>query len=152
MRWVIAAAALCVAAPAFSHVTLEQAQARAGSYHKAVVRVPHGCSGSATTAVKVIIPDGVTGVKPQPKAGWTLEVGKEGRFVKVSWTGGPLADEHYDEFALHMKLPDRPGATLYFEVEQRCVKGVHHWSEIAPAGTSAHDVKEPAPALRLLPK
>jgi uncharacterized protein YcnI len=152
MRNLAFAAALAAATPVFAHVTLEQAQARADSYYKAVLRVPHGCSGSPTVAVKVIVPEGVTGVKPQPKTGWNIDIGKEGKFAVVSWSGGLLADEHYDEFALHMKLPDRPGATLHFEVEQRCVKGEHHWAEIPPAGTSAHDLKEPAPALRLAPK
>lgn len=145
---------LLLASPAVvqAHVTLETQQAPADSYYKAVLKVPHGCSGSPTVALKVIVPDGVTGPKPQPKPGWKVETGREGKFATVSWTGGPLADEHYDEFALHMKLPDRAGITLHFEVEQRCAQGVHHWSEIPPAGKSAHDLKEPAPALRLVPK
>ena len=41
--------AALVSGPAFAHVTLETSQAIAGSTYKAVVRVPHGCDGAATT-------------------------------------------------------------------------------------------------------
>jgi uncharacterized protein YcnI len=51
-----------------------------------------------------------------------------------------------------MKLPDRPGATLYFPVVQECREGVHRWIEIPAKGKRAEDLEEPAPALRLTPK
>src|SRR5690606_2092825 len=70
---------------AVAHVTLEAGQAPAGSYHKAVVRVPHGCDGTPTTTVRVRIADGVTSVKPQPKPGWKVDVIK-----------GKLATPHTD--------------------------------------------------------
>ena len=71
---------------------------------------------------------------------------------EVVWSGGRLLDEHFDEFALMMRLPDRPGTTLYFPVVQECEQGVHRWIEIPAPGQSARDLREPAPALRLLPK
>ena len=45
------AAALAVAAAgaAQAHVTLETAEAPVGATYKAVLRVPHGCEGEATT-------------------------------------------------------------------------------------------------------
>ena len=43
---------------------------------KRCCKVPHGCEGSPTTAVKVRIPQGVIDVKPMPKAGWKLDVVK----------------------------------------------------------------------------
>jgi periplasmic copper chaperone A len=150
-----------------AHVTLETTQATADSYYKATLRAPHGCKGSPTIRLRVRIPEGVTGVKPQPKPGWTLEIthvklakplddGHGGKITEtvgeVSWSGGPLADEHFDEFQMMMKLPDRPGTTLHFPVVQECKQGVHRWIEIPAAGQSARDLKEPAPALRLMPK
>ena len=113
------------------------------------------------------IPEGVTGVKPQPKQPWKLEItrvklakplddGHGGKIVEtvgeVAWSGGALADEHYEEFLMMMKLPDRPGATLYFPVVQECKDAVHRWIEIPAAGQSPRELKEPAPALRLTPK
>jgi len=49
------------------HVTLEQRQAAVGAAYKAVFRVPHGCDGSPTIAIRVRIPEGVLDVKPMPK-------------------------------------------------------------------------------------
>jgi uncharacterized protein YcnI len=115
----------------------------------------------------VRIPDGVTSVKPQPKPGWKLAITRvklakpidagHGRTInetvsEVSWSGGELADEHFDEFRITMKLPDRAGATLYFPVVQDCREGVHRWIEIPEKGRPADELKEPAPALRVLPK
>jgi uncharacterized protein YcnI len=138
---------------ASAHVTLEVRQAPADSNYKAVLRVGHGCKDSPTVRLRVRIPEGVTGVKPQPKAGWKLDITRSGENVsEVAWSGGSLPDEHYDEFALRVRLPDKPGATLYFPVVQECRQGVHRWIELPAAGQSADDLKEPAPALRLTPK
>jgi uncharacterized protein YcnI len=152
---VLAAAAFALAAQtADAHVTLETTQAPTDSYYKATLRVPHGCNGTPTVALRVRIPEGVTSVKPQPKQAWKLETvrAKDKEISEVAWSGGALADEHFDEFMMMVKLPDRPGATLYFPVVQECKQGVHRWIEIPPAGKSSHDLKEPAPALRLIPK
>jgi periplasmic copper chaperone A len=167
IAWLIAAGCTVVAQPATAHVTLEVTQAPTDSYYKATLRVSHGCKGSPTTRVRVRIPEGVTGVKPQPKQAWKVEItrvklptavddGHGGKLTEtigeVAWSGGPLADEHFDEFMMMMKLPDRTGATLYFPVVQECQQGMHRWIEIPPAGKSPHSLKEPAPALRLTPK
>ena len=154
--------------PAAAHVTLEAQEARVGSTYKAVLRVPHGCEGTATTAIRVRIPEGVIGVKPMPKPGWTLTTvsGKypkaydlfhrqltEG-IVEISWSGGKLPDDWYDEFVFRGKLPDQgAGTTLYFPVVQECEGGVvEHWIEIPEAGKSADDYETPAPGVKLLPK
>jgi uncharacterized protein YcnI len=161
----IAAASLS-AASAHGHATLDRSDAPADSFSQVGINVPHGCEGSATLKVRVRIPDGVIGVKPQPKPGWGLDIRKVIRapatgpsrghdngetVAEVTWTG-KLLDEHFDRFVLHMRLPDRPGATLYFPVVQECEKGVHRWIEIPGAGKTAGDLKEPAPALKLGPK
>ena len=163
-----AAFAGCLAASsAHAHVTLERTQAPADSYYKAVLQVQHGCKGQPTLAVRVRVPDGVLSVKPQPKPGWTLTITRvklaqpvdvgHGRTVterpgEIAWTGGSLADEHFDEFRMVMKLPDRPGSTLYLPVVQECKDGVHRWIETPDGSKSAADLKEPAPALVLTPK
>jgi len=168
-RAAVAAAILSAAfvPPAAAHVTLEAGQAPADSYYKAVLRVPHGCEGTGTTRIRVQIPDGVTAVKPQPKAGWTLTIvnGKlaepydDGHGNKITegvrevgWSGGPLPDAYYEEFVFRGKLPNAPGRVLYFPVVQDCEKGVHRWIEIPAAGKTPGDYKEPAPALTLTPK
>lgn len=164
-----ALAAAVMAGPALAHVTLETQQAPVGSTYKAVLRVPHGCNGAATTRVRIRIPDGVIAVKPMPKPGWTLETtkGKYGKaydyygtptaegVTEVSWSGGKLPDEHYDEFVLRAYLTAdlKPETTLHVPVVQECEGGgVERWIEIPAAGKSADDYKFPAPGLKLTPK
>lgn len=163
----VAALALAAVVPTFSqaHVTLEVQQAAAGSTYKAVLRVPHGCAGAPTNTVRVKIPDGATGVKPQPKPGWQLSTVKgklakpipdghggtitEG-VVEIAWSGGNLPDDNYDEFVFRMGLPKTPDVTLYVPVVQECPQGAaERWIEIPAAGQKADDLKSPAPQLKL---
>src|SRR3954453_7121009 len=132
-----------VVAPAHAHVTLEQQEAPVGATYKAVLRVPHGCEGSATTAIRVKIPEGVIGVKPMPKPGWTLATVTakypkayelfhrkltEG-VTEISWSGGKLPDAWYDEFVFQGFVAGdlEPGRMLYVPVVQECESGVHRW-------------------------
>ena len=134
--------------PAGAHVLLKPKEARAGSDAEIAFIVPHGCDGSATTGLRVRIPDGVVGVKPQAKSGWTLDT-KAG---EVAWTGGRLPDKVNETFGLQVTLPDTPGATLYFPVVQECEKGIHRWIEIPSVQQVSDRLREPAPALKLTPK
>ncbi len=164
-----AAIVVCGSAPALAHVTLETQEAPVGSTYKAVLRVPHGCEGKATTAVRVKIPEGMIAVKPMPKPGWELKTVK-GKYAKsyklwgedvaegvqeVDWSGGKLPDEFYDEFVLRGQLAaDLPaGEMMYFPVVQECEGGAaDRWIAIPAAGQDADDLEFPAPGLKLLPK
>ena len=164
------AAGLIVASAtaAFAHITLEAQEAKVGSTYKAVLRVPHGCDGSATIKIRVQIPEGVIAVKPMPKPGWTLATVK-GKYAasydyygtptnegvkEVVWSGGNLPDEFYDEFVFrgYLTADLKPDTKLYFPVVQECEKGVHRWIEIPAAGKTADDYQEPAPAVKLVPR
>jgi periplasmic copper chaperone A len=168
-----AVASAVVASSASAHVVLENREAPAGSYYKATFRVGHGCKGSPTTQIKITLPEGINTAKPQPKPGWSYAAvkapvpvdphaghaghGDHGptateRTSVATWTGGPLADDQYDEFVLMLKLPDAPGTTLYFPVEQICVDGANNWVEIPAPGQSLRDLKSPAAVLKLTPK
>lgn len=131
------------AAPASAHVVLDTAEAPAGSYYKAVFRVPHGCDGSPTTAITVTIPNAILTAKPQPKPGWTLSVDRQAlaapvagphgstiteRVATIAWRGGDLPDAWFDEFAIQLRLPNAPAGTkLHFPVEQTCAGGSRSW-------------------------
>lgn len=162
-----AIAVAMMAVPAAAHVGLENRQAAPGSYYKATFQISHGCNGAPTVQVRVKIPEGVISVKPQPKPGWKLSTvlaklpqpvdAGHGKTInetvsEVSWSGGNLSNDHFDEFKIAMKLPDRPGAEIYFPVVQDCQKGVHRWIEIPEKGKPASELKEPAPKLQLTPK
>lgn len=169
-RATLVAAAVLAYGPAHAHITLETQEAAAGGYYTAVLRVSHGCEGSPTTAVRVQIPDGVMGVRPQPKPGWELEIVRESvdeaadhghshgvndesaeRISEIRWTDGSLPDEYYDEFRLRMLLPDSPGKVVYFPTVQECEEGVHRWIEIPEEDDDAAEFDEPAPGLTLTP-
>ncbi len=164
-----ALAGFCLTASiASAHITLETRQAPVGAGYKAVFRVPHGCAGSATTKVRVQIPEGVIGVKAMPKPGWTLETirgpysksydlyhGKVSEGAKeIAWSGGKLLDENYDEFVLtgFLSTDLKPDTVLYFPTVQECENGVTRWIEIPAEGKKTDDYAHPAPGLKLLPK
>ena len=163
----LGAAACLLASPAFAHVTFETAEARPNAVYKGVLRVTHGCGGAATHTVRVAIPEGVVGVQPQPKPGWTLSTVK-GPYAKpfddhgaavtegvreIVWSGGRLLDEHYDEFVFRGRFvePLKVGDTAYFPVVQDCEGGSERWVELPAAGRSAGDLKHPAPGVRITP-
>jgi uncharacterized protein YcnI len=163
-RSAVVSIALLVAASAQAHVTLETPRAAAGSYYKAVFRVGHGCAGSPVTQLIVNIPPGVQGAKPMVKPGWRIDIERAQLATPVTshgvtvtedvsvirFTGGPLPDTHYDEFALSVKLPDAAGP-LYWKVSQVCEQGRVDWIELPQAGQSLHDLKAPAALLEVVP-
>jgi uncharacterized protein YcnI len=175
-KFVIGAVGACaglsaVSTPTAAHVTLERQEATIGSPYKAVLRVPHGCAGSPTTAIRVRLPAGIIGVRPMPKPGWQLNT-VTGRYQKpytlrgaqvnegvteIAWSGGKLLDTHYDEFVFIGVITEELGGgqTIYFPVVQECETGVHRWIDTPKGHASDNHGKgaaEPAPGLRLLPK
>ncbi|MFO1209905.1 MAG: DUF1775 domain-containing protein [Amaricoccus sp.] len=167
MQKLILAAAVAVVAPCAvqAHVTLETAEAPAGTY-KAVLRVPHGCESEATLKLRVQIPEGVIAVKPMPKAGWELET-VTGKYAKsydyygtpmtegvteIDWTGS-LPDAFYDEFVFRGTLTDAfaPGTIVHFPVIQECRDKTERWIEIPAAGQDPDSLEMPAPGVKILP-
>lgn len=151
-----------LAGAAHAHATLEQKQAAIGDTTKITLRVPHGCDGQATHTVRIEIPDGVYAVKPMPKPGWDLST-ETGTYDKpymshgttttegvraVTWSGGNLQDDWYDEFTLRGTVgPDaEPGTVLYFPAVQTCANGTADWTDTS----GSHDVPNPAPKLTLV--
>ena len=165
-----AAVATLAVSSASAHVTLENRQATIGAGYKAVFAVPHGCAGSATTKIRIQIPEGVIAVKPMPKAGWNVETIK-GKYAaeydyhgtkyseavkEVVWSGGKLPDQYYDEFVSGTFLTGglKPDTFLYFPTVQECEQGISRWIDIPEGAGSAHmhEDKWPAPGVKLMPK
>lgn len=166
----LAAFATLLALPARAHVTLEQPVAVAGTGYKAVFRVGHGCEGTATHTVRVLLPTGFRGARPMPKPGWALEVQRAALaepyeshgqritddVVAITWRATSreawLPDAHYDEFVLRGQAPERPGP-LWFKVQQLCERGQWNWEEMpAAGGTSTRGLRAPAVLLEVKPK
>ncbi|GEP01129.1 DUF1775 domain-containing protein [Methylobacterium haplocladii] len=155
---------------ALGHAVLERKEATPNAAYRGVVQIMHGCEGAATTRVTVTIPEGVIGAKPMPKPGWQLGTTK-GAYAKayqsfhgkiaegvtaITWSGGSLGDDEVDEFTFFARITDEfaPGATVYFPVEQECAgggdKGGIAWTQIPQAGQDAHDLKTPAPGVKIV--
>jgi uncharacterized protein YcnI len=165
-RHIVLLAALLVVSPMKAHVLLQGKQAAVGADYKAVFVVPHGCSGSPTTKLRVQIPEGVIATNVRPVDGWNVETMKgkysgeydyKGAKVsegikEVAWSGGKLADKTRQEFVIETYLAGslKPDTTLYFPVVQECEQGVSRWIEIPPDGAvHSHEGKWPAPGVKL---
>jgi len=163
---VLTLAAAVFSNSAFSHAVLAESSAIAGSYYKGAVRIGHGCDGSSTTGIKLFIPAGFEGAKPQPKAGWGVTVKKaklaepyvsHGKtisedVVEIEWKANSkesaLVDGAFDEFAFMTKLPEKPGVN-WLRVLQTCEKGQNDWAEIPASGVSTKALKMPAALLNI---
>lgn len=165
MKYVLLfATALCVASSAYAHVTANPNHGTAGQYFETKFRVSHGCEGSDTISISITLPKGTVVAKPQNKAGWSAAVTKsklpapvsaghgkmtDEQIDEIIWSNGSLPDDQYDEFGVILKLPEKTGETLYFPVVQTCEKGENRWTEI-PTGTQQwHDLKLPAPFVKI---
>jgi uncharacterized protein YcnI/copper(I)-binding protein len=150
-------------ATAFAHASLEKGEASNGSY-KAVMRIPHGCGEQATNAVTIELPEGFIQAKPMPKAGWEVAVEKgdyaktymnHGKEVKsgvkaVTWKGGNLPTDFYDEFVISGMLADvDAGSSLAFPTVQTCMDGTVSWTELAKDGQDPHALEHPVPLLKI---
>lgn len=160
VRAALAASLMLATTASFAHITLEVQQATLGGGYKAILRVPHGCAGSATTSIRVKVPEGFISAKPMPKAGWTLDIVTgpyaqayeqfgsqvtEGA-TEIVWSGGNLPDNQYDEFVIRGTIAGslEAGSKLYFPIIQTCTEGEEAWID-----TSGGESEFPAPGLLL---
>ena len=158
----VSVAALAAVPAALAHVEPSMEEAPAGNSANVGFTIGHGCDGSPTKEVTIQIPAGVTSARPRPKAGWKIVITRgtlpepvkdfAGNTVtkgvlSVTWKGGTLPDDQYDEFELRLGFPSTPGKTIYFPTVQKCAKGVHRWIEI-PKGST--EPEEPAPAIAIV--
>ncbi len=148
-------AALLVASAAQAHITLTPATAEAGHSFAGAFRVGHGCAGSATKGIRVVLPPAVTSARPQAKPGWTIKVehavGPEGkdRVAAIVWSGGLVPDDEYDDFGVMLGLPAKAGP-VFIPVVQTCEAGESRWDEIPSPGTSLHSLKRPAAVVEVI--
>lgn len=155
--------------PAYAHTSFVNPTAEQESTIVAALQVPHGCDGGLpTTEVRIQLPEGFISAKPQPKAGWEIEIIKDdykksymnhGTEVKsgpieIRWTGGDLPDAYYDTFNLQGKISGvAAGTNLPFKVTQICGdKGTANWDEVAEKGQDPHSLNNPAPVIRVVAK
>lgn len=165
LRTATAVALVLLSAPsALAHVVLEKSETAPGVPYKAILKVGHGCAGAATTSLSVEIPEGLADAKPMPKPGWqvTTEQGAYATPVtvyghklekgtrRITWTGGRVGDDQYDEFVFAgFVAPLTQPTTLYLPVVQGCETSENRWVETPAAGQTLRDLKMPAAVLRI---
>jgi uncharacterized protein YcnI len=159
-----AGAALAVAVPlsASAHIGVAPTSTAAGTSTVLTFALPHGCDGSATTAIAIDIPESIISVTPTVNPNW--DVAKVGvnldqplddghgnsittRIGQVVYTAKtPLADGLRDTFAISLTLPkDAAGTTLAFPILQTCEAGSTAWDQVAADGETEH----PAPSVKV---
>lgn len=134
---------------ATAHVVLQNWEAFAGFQQYVTVVVPHGCGASPTTELRVKIPDGIVILVPEEKPGWQTIVtkrklpsplaGEGGAKIsevvdEVVWTGGTLPGDRLGLFTMLARMPDTPGAVIYFKAVQKCAQGETRWIDTVAAG------------------
>jgi uncharacterized protein YcnI len=142
-----------------SHVVVMPDTVQPGHPARVILVVAEGCAGSPTTSLRVEIPAGIALVKPQPKPGWKIELTRERvprpgtdvtreRVTAITWRGGPVPDDHYEEFAL-IVIPPKTAGELYLPATQTCEKGQISWNETPSAKSAAEGMEYPAPVLKI---
>jgi len=136
---------------ALAHVTVKPGEAGLASYQTFTVSVPVE-KDLPTTGLRLLLPEGLSSVIPNAKAGWTISVkvlpanpasppaadGERPRrqVTEIIWSGGSIPAGQRDDFAFSAKLP-ATASTLVWKAYQQYQDG----SELA----WDRDPKEPAP-------
>ena len=143
---------------AAAHVGFTMRQVPLALTIDAVLRVPHGCNGSPTLRLRMRVPKAVTGVRAQPKEGWTITLTGEGAMREVAWSGALPASQTGD-FAVSMDIDAsvKPGEIVFFPLVQECERGSLRWIDVkgspsadAPDDGNHDESTSPAPSIRFL--
>ncbi|RHY94241.1 hypothetical protein DYB37_000828 [Aphanomyces astaci] len=139
------------------HATLNPPVGAPNAYLVTSVRIGHSYPGASTKNVTVGIPTGITTVKPKQIDTWKVdfeyaEVNGTKAVTQVTWYGGDLPDDLFQDFGLQLKLADLPnGTVLYFPVTQFTVpNGTLAWTSIPDAAGKLADAAHPAPKLTVI--
>ncbi|MGF9691260.1 copper chaperone PCu(A)C [Rhizobium sp. 0TCS1.26] len=158
-------ATIGVATEAQAHVSFVTATAKPDATVVLQLQVPHGCDGKPTNELRIKLPEGFYAAKPQPKAGWTLEIIK-GDYAEpfdhhgtpmtsgareIRWKGGDLPDDNYDTFVIQGRIAGvASGNSLAFATTQLCGSQTEAWDQVAASGTDPHTMKNPAPVVNVV--
>jgi len=156
----VAVFGLILAATASAHVVVRPETTGIGAFQVFNMGVPSE-KDMSTIAVKLMLPEGLTSVTPNVKAGWKIEVKKtatgkkitnedgqqvdEMKPTEIDWTGGVIPAGQRDEFRFQAQVPATP-TTLAWKAYQTYRDGsVVAWDE-APAAMA----KSPYSVTRVL--
>ena len=163
MVGLVICAVVVVGGPAWAHVSITPDSAPKGSFTVLSFNVPNEEATAKTTEVAIVFPTdhpiGDASVEAIP--GWTVKVDKkqldkpiqtdEGEVTEavsqVTWSGGTIEPERFQQFTVEVGLPD-DADSLEFKALQTYDDGtVVRWIEPTPA--SGAEPEFPAPVLTL---
>jgi len=134
------AGALLFAGTVSAHIDPDPIAVQAATSNTVSFGVEHGCEESPTTELQIQIPAAVADAQPAEKDGWTASV--DGQVV--TFTGGPLAADTPDDFAITFTAPTAAGS-IDFPIVQICEVGQLDWIETPVEG--AAEPEHPAPSV-----
>ena len=158
---------LAVTGSAYAHVTAQPTTAAQGSYSKIAFRVPNEEDKAATTQLEVTFPADhpIASVEVKPVPGWTAQIDKaklakplesdDGPITeavsKITWTGGKIDPDNFQEFEVSMGPLPTDTDKLVFKAVQTYDNGdVVRW--IDTTGTGGAEPEHPAPTVQLTAK
>ncbi len=99
---------------ASAHVTVWPKTSPPGAFETYTVRVPSE-RPAATIRIELDIPDAVTFSKVAPKTGWRYELVRSaaGKVTGVTWSGGSLGPDEFDQFVFQARNPKDPGKVAW---------------------------------------
>jgi uncharacterized protein YcnI len=127
-----------------AHVSVSPGEVSKDTSQRFTVRVPSE-RPEATVKLRLEFPAALGNPRFLSKPGWTYELEKDaaGKTTAVTWSGGEIAADEFDEFVFTARTPAEPG-TLTFLAHQTYASGlVISWA--GPAGGN-----EPAPVVRVV--
>ena len=150
IKFLIQAIVLVGPLHALAHVTVKPGEVGIATYQTFTVSVPVE-KDMPTTGVRLMIPEGLSSVMPNAKAGWKIDLkylatdakgmdGKDGertrkQVTEIAWTGGVIPAGQRDDFVFSAKVPSAE-STLHWKAYQQYQDGsVVAWER---------DPKEPA--------
>lgn len=92
-----------------AHVVVRPSEATAASFQAFTIGVPNE-KDTPTTGVKLVIPNDLKHVSPTQKAGWNIDIEKEGAdeaaaVKSITWNGNSVGVGFRDEFTFSAQVP-----------------------------------------------
>lgn len=127
---------LQAAGVASARVRLDSAVPRGGGVVDLVLALDRGCSGTPTTVVSTVLPDGAAVVAVEDPPGWSHEVGAG----EVRWSGPRIGPRDRARLVITARVDALPGDNVLLPTEQGCADG----SSVSWTGEAEADPR-PAP-------